>query len=137
MITNDGHFLHIDFGHFLGNFKSKFGVRRERTPFVLTRAMVEVFGGEKDPRFGEFVSLCQRAFLILRKHATLLITCFTLMLSCGIPELRKRSDIFWLRDHLFLDKTEKEAAVELEKIIRKCLHSAAPRVNDAIHIAAH
>ena len=28
--------VHIDFGHFLGNFKSKFGVKRERVPFVLT-----------------------------------------------------------------------------------------------------
>ncbi len=28
--------FHIDFGHFLGHFKKKFGVNRERVPFVLT-----------------------------------------------------------------------------------------------------
>ena len=34
--------FHIDFGHILGRFKSKFGVRRERVPFVLTSDFVYV-----------------------------------------------------------------------------------------------
>jgi phosphatidylinositol-4,5-bisphosphate 3-kinase len=32
----EGNFFHIDFGHFLGNVKVKFGYKRERDPFVLT-----------------------------------------------------------------------------------------------------
>jgi phosphatidylinositol-4,5-bisphosphate 3-kinase len=28
MITQTGHLFHIDFGHFLGNFKTKFGINR-------------------------------------------------------------------------------------------------------------
>ena len=28
MVTKSGHLFHIDFGHFLGNFKSKFGFKR-------------------------------------------------------------------------------------------------------------
>lgn len=28
MVTKSGHLFHIDFGHFLGNFKSKFGIKR-------------------------------------------------------------------------------------------------------------
>ena len=32
----EGNFLHIDFGHFLENKKSKFGVKRENDPFVFT-----------------------------------------------------------------------------------------------------
>ena len=125
MITKDGHFLHIDFGHFLGNFKSKFGIRRERTELVLTKAMVEVFGGEKGPKWGEFISLAQRAFLILRKNAALLITCFTLMISCGIPELSAMKDIDYLRNKLMLSLSEEDASKVLEKTFLSSLHSAA------------
>ncbi len=35
MVTEGGQLFHVDFGHFLGNFKVKFGYRRERVPFVL------------------------------------------------------------------------------------------------------
>ena len=39
MLTNKGHFFHIDFGHFMGNFKTKFGIKRERAPFFFTPDM--------------------------------------------------------------------------------------------------
>ena len=42
MLRNDGQLFHIDFGHFLGNFKTKFGFRRERVPFVLTYDFVYI-----------------------------------------------------------------------------------------------
>ena len=32
MVTTSGKFLHIDFGHFLGNFKKKLGFKRETAP---------------------------------------------------------------------------------------------------------
>ena len=39
MLTKKGHLFHIDFGHFLGNFKSKYGFKRERDRFVFTKEM--------------------------------------------------------------------------------------------------
>jgi phosphatidylinositol kinase/protein kinase (PI-3 family) len=42
MITRSGMLFHIDFGHFLGNWKKKGGVKRERAPFVFTSTMAKV-----------------------------------------------------------------------------------------------
>ena len=44
--TEEGNFLHIDFGHFLGNVKAKFGVKRERDPFVLTPEIADFINGK-------------------------------------------------------------------------------------------
>ncbi len=54
MMTRDGRLFHIDFGHFLGNFKSKLGVKRERAPFVFTPHFSDVLGGPGAPRFVKF-----------------------------------------------------------------------------------
>jgi phosphatidylinositol-4,5-bisphosphate 3-kinase len=37
--------LYMRQGHFLGNFKKKFGFKRERAPFVLTPDYAFVMGG--------------------------------------------------------------------------------------------
>ena len=60
--------VHIDFGHFLGNFKSKFGVKRERVPFVLTDDFIYIItrGKDKNSRaFGKYVK-ASRAMVVLR-----------------------------------------------------------------------
>jgi len=42
----EGNFLHIDFGHFLENKKSKFGFKRERDPFVFTPEIAYFVNGQ-------------------------------------------------------------------------------------------
>ena len=44
MVKGNGQLFHIDFGHFLGNFKSKMGIQRERSAFVFTPEMAYVMG---------------------------------------------------------------------------------------------
>ena len=43
-----GQIFHIDFGHFLGHFKKKFGISRERVPFVLTDDFLRVIASGAD-----------------------------------------------------------------------------------------
>ena len=40
--------FHIDFGHFLDHRKKKFGINRERVPFVLTEDFIRVIAKDKD-----------------------------------------------------------------------------------------
>merc|ERR1712137_958336 len=88
MLSKAGHLFHIDFGHFLGNFKSKFGFKRERAPFVFTPDFAFVLGDKGAPKFERFIAVCCQAYNILRAHSHELINLFSLMLSTGIPELR-------------------------------------------------
>lgn len=51
--------FHIDFGHILGNFKSKFGIKRERVPFILTHDFIHVIQQGKTgypEKFDRFVT---------------------------------------------------------------------------------
>ena len=47
MIKKNGELFHIDFGHFLGHFKYKYGFKRERAPFVFTKEFRKVLGGKR------------------------------------------------------------------------------------------
>jgi len=137
MLKRTGELFHIDFGHFLGNFKSKYGIKREKAPFVFTPAFAEVLGGVNGKWFKEFEVLACRCLLILRKNAGLIITLFSLMLSCGIPELKVESDIDYLKERLMLDLEEDEVEKEFRKVILKSMGTKTTRANDAIHVWVH
>lgn len=49
MVKKNGELFHIDFGHFLGHFKKKYGIKRERAPFVYTSEFLTVLKGNKSP----------------------------------------------------------------------------------------
>lgn len=134
MLTRDGKLFHIDFGHFLGNFKSKMGIKRERGPFLFSNAMATVLGPQDRPLFKEFEDLCGHAYNILRRNANLLITLFSLMLSSGMPELTRESDIDWVRDRLMLDATEEEAAERFRDLIQEALSTWTATLNDFAHV---
>ena len=109
MVAESGHFFHIDFGHFLGNFKSKFGFKRERTFFVYSREMDYVINYKNKENFDTFQEYCCTAYNILRNHGNIIIELFLMMLSAGMPELTKVEDIHYLKDRMEFELTSKEA----------------------------
>jgi phosphatidylinositol-4,5-bisphosphate 3-kinase len=142
MIKRTGELLHIDFGHFLGNFKSKFGVRRERVPFVLTNDFLHVImkGLESKSRHDEqerkeyFLDLCERAYMVLREKADLFISLFMAMLSTGIPELRSSSDISYLQQTLDLGKSEDHARRHFRSRLSEAMgNQLSTRINWLLH----
>lgn len=137
MIKKDGRYFHIDFGHFLGNFKYMGGVRRERTSFVFTNEMCHVLGGKKSELFEEFVQTCTDALFILYKQGSALVNMFTLMVPAGMPELSKREDILYLRDKVYCDNEREAIMKTLRTEIDRGLSSLMKKADNFFHIVKH
>jgi len=137
MLTRAGHLFHIDFGHFLGNYKKKYGIRRERAPFVFNPQYADILGGTKTELFKEFVDICCKAYNILRGHSQMFINLFQMMLCIGITELQSVEDINYLRKAFSLGKTEEEAAKHFAENIMVSLNTKTTIINDVIHVIVH
>ncbi|KAJ9443675.1 Phosphatidylinositol 3-kinase 2 [Diplonema papillatum] len=138
MMKRDGTYFHIDFGHILGNKKSKFGVKRETTPFIFTPMYAFILGGEKSYVYKHFVSVACRSYNIVRRSAHIIITLFTLMLSTGIPELQTPHDIEYLQKVLMINEPEdSKAAKAYEENIRQAVANRRTLMNDFVHITVH
>jgi phosphatidylinositol kinase/protein kinase (PI-3 family) len=116
MIKKCGKLFHIDFGHVMGNFKSKFGFRRERSFRKVEKNNLKYF--ESTVKKVCFLSLLPvlspiliLAFLALREKGCLLISLLAMMLSTGMPELQSECDLEYMRTALQLndDISEEEA----------------------------
>jgi phosphatidylinositol-4,5-bisphosphate 3-kinase len=59
MMERSGRLFHIDFGHILGNFKSKFGIRRERSPLLLPAEFVYLIQQAGPNGFETFRQTCE------------------------------------------------------------------------------
>uniref|UniRef100_H2YGB1 Uncharacterized protein n=1 Tax=Ciona savignyi TaxID=51511 RepID=H2YGB1_CIOSA len=137
MVTEKGQLFHIDFGHILGNFKTKFGIKRERVPFVLAHDFVHVINKGKNNNkadFDKFRKLCDNAFCILRRKGYLFITLFALMVHSGLPELNSLDHLEYLRETLALHLTEQKALQQFRSKFNKALTDAwATSVNWFFH----
>ena len=131
MIQQDGHFFHIDYGHFLGNWKEKLGWKREGDLFHFSPACAEVIGEKEE--FRQFEDDCWAALSVLRKNSKLLITLFLLMLGTGIPELRTPADIVFLEKKLVVDANEEQQIAELRELIKKSKDCTRTKLNNLIH----
>lgn len=85
-----------------------------------------------------FQKLCLKAYMALRDHAHLIITLFTMMLSCGIPELQSLDDIGYIRKTLAVEKTKEEAATYFSQQFRGAFgDSWTTKVDWFLHYLKH
>ncbi|XP_041977720.1 phosphatidylinositol 4,5-bisphosphate 3-kinase catalytic subunit delta isoform [Aricia agestis] len=140
MVKKTGQLFHIDFGHFLGHFKQKYGFKRERVPFVLTHDFIHVInkgqrgGVSEQLDFKIFRELCETAFKILRKHGHLILSLFSMMISTGLPELSSEKDLQYLRETLVMDLSEEKAMEHFRlKFIEAVKNSWTASFNWALH----
>uniref|UniRef100_A0A673J358 phosphatidylinositol-4,5-bisphosphate 3-kinase n=1 Tax=Sinocyclocheilus rhinocerous TaxID=307959 RepID=A0A673J358_9TELE len=140
MIRETGQLFHIDFGHFLGNFKSKFGINRERVPFILTYDFVHVIQEGRtnnSEKFERFRECCEQAYKILCRNGTLFVNLFALMKAAGLPELSSSKDIQYLKDSLALGKSEEEALKNFKVKFNEALRESwKTKVNWMMHTFA-
>lgn len=137
MVRKNGQLFHVDFGHILGNFKSKFGIKRERVPFILTYDFIHVIQEGKTgntEKFSRFRQCCEEAYLILRRNGNLFITLFALMLTAGLPELTSVKDIQYLKDSLALGKNDEDALKQFKQKFDEALRESwTTKVNWMAH----
>jgi phosphatidylinositol-4,5-bisphosphate 3-kinase len=129
MVQQSGHFFHIDFGHFLGNWKEKLGIKREGDLFHFSPACAHAIGDD----LKEFEANTRTALSILRENANLLITLFLLMIGTGIPELKTPQDIDFLKQKLYLKATEQQANAAFSKLIKESMESTRTKLNNWVH----
>ena len=136
MIKKNGELFHIDFGHFLGHFKYKMGIKRERAAFVFTRQFQSVLGGDDSEMFKAFKKNMEKGYIILRNHKEVILTLLKILLCTGIPELNEKS-LRFLENSLLLKRDDKEALEYLDRKINESMDSMSTKLNFAIHIVAN
>ncbi|GFR65734.1 phosphatidylinositol-4,5-bisphosphate 3-kinase catalytic subunit beta isoform [Elysia marginata] len=137
MVKTSGQLFHIDFGHFLGNFKSKFNIKRERVPFVLTTHFIYVItrGNTKPSNATRFQDLCEKAYIILRRRFPLLWSLFNMMVSCGIPQLSSPKDALYLHESLVPHLSEENALAHFRAKYTEALKGSwKTTINFFVHI---
>jgi len=136
MITRNGRLFHIDFGHFMGNFKTKFGIKREKSSIVLTKEIIYLLGGKdykNSEEWKKFCNLAIKGFLSIRKRSKSLIGLFEIMMDSGISQLSGQTDLSYLRDILCLEMTEMEASKKFKKELGKGVKNVWRRVDNVFH----
>ena len=108
MIKNNGILLHVNLGHLLGHFKYKCGIKTERSLFLLTPEMANVYMNEN--KQGVFNKCCTKAFNILRHNASKIINPLIIMSTAGIKNFFGINDINYIKKMLVLDIMNDEDA---------------------------
>lgn len=62
-----------------------------------------------------------QAFIILRRHGSLILSLFAMMISTGLPELSSKKDLNYLRETLVMHLSEDDAKLHFRSKFEKAL----------------
>ncbi|VDO59236.1 unnamed protein product [Schistosoma margrebowiei] len=130
LLTADGHLFHIDFSFILG------ADPKPMAPEVrLTRAMIDGMGGPNSNQFNEFWKITFTAFLILRRHANLFLTLFSLMSNTGIQNFngQQNNASEFLKEHFCVHQSEEKAVSRLANRMTESIKAIVPDIMERIH----
>jgi phosphatidylinositol-4,5-bisphosphate 3-kinase len=135
MLQTDGHFFHIDFGHFLGHFKKALGLPKENRWFYYSDALEEVLVNQK--KLSAFKKFCVDALEVLRVNSHQLLYLLSSMLGTGIPELETPDDVRYVEEKLMLKRSMKDAGTEFKKLLKKAKASLPQLISGIVHVWVH
>ena len=85
MITEDGHFYHIDFGYLFGKEPPLKGSIASK--IRITTSMIEVMGGVDSVHYKKFETKTVEAFMALRNHRDYIMNLMNLLVHSGLTDL--------------------------------------------------
>ena len=131
LITSDGRLFHVDFGYILGRDPKPFP-----PPMKLCREMVEAMGGTNSIYYRSFVSKCTQAFLIMRRHASLLISLLYLAADANLKDMREQDPtlaILKVQKRLMPEVSDEVAEQQMISLINESTSALFPVVMEKLH----
>lgn len=130
LLTKNGALLHIDFGYILGRDPKPLP-----PPMKLSKEMVEGMGGPQSEHYHEFRKLCYTAFHQLRRHASLILNLFSLMVDTNVPDIALEPDktVKKVEDKFRLDLTDEEAVSYMQGLIDDSVNAVVAVMVEQLH----
>ncbi|GAM28844.1 hypothetical protein SAMD00019534_120200 [Acytostelium subglobosum LB1] len=126
MVSDTGHFFHIDFGYYLGKVTKFLFLDRETAPFVLTKDIVKVMGAREK----EYKDYCVKIYNILRRNSREILNLISMIKS-------DNNGIELLRERMKLDLTDRNAEQHFLELVKESKKNLRSEINNAIHVMVH
>jgi len=158
LINHLGHIIHIDFGFMLSNSPGAVGF--EMAAFKMTQEYIDILGGFKSEKFGEFRALMKNAFIALRRKVDHIVglvemmehgsglPCFTgVTTKAGIPKKENKLPhpveqttypvSAALRDRFHMPLTEPQIGNMIDRLIDSSCNNVFTKLYDSFQVISY